>query len=174
MLQEKDKQIPIGAIATFQRGIPSPVVYETLGVPQPKISYWVRTKLIRPSIRQGRQGKFERYEPATSLWSFEDFLELKLIVDLREKRLSLQRIRKVLAWLRARGYSLNVIDLLTDGEYFYHRENNRNDSDVVEILEHAGKYVLIEWADLVRYCQQVFRQKSVPIENLTVAEDVED
>lgn len=163
MLREEDKRTPIRAIPTFQRGIPSPVIYETLGISQPKLSYWMKTDLLRPSIRQGRQGKFEGDEPATSLWNFEDFLELKTIIDLREKGLSLQRIRKVLDWLRARGYSLNAVDLLTDGKNFYYRENDRNDSDIVEVLEHTGQYVLIEWADLVRYCQQVFAQKSVPI-----------
>jgi hypothetical protein len=158
---DRGKNRKIRGVPTYPGGIPSPVIYETLGISQPQLTYWIQTNVVKPFIRLGRQGRLENGEPATALWGFQDFLELKTVVALRDHGLSLFRIRKVLRWLRVRGYSPIDVDYITDGHTFFIR--NQLTEETIEVLGETGQYVLLEWSDVVKYCQHVWRQKSVPV-----------
>lgn len=59
-----------------------------------QLEHWAATGIVRPSIRAGA-GKGSRRE-----YSFQDLVALKLAKRLRDEGISLQKIRKSLAWLR--------------------------------------------------------------------------
>lgn len=155
--------IPKSVPATNQRGIPSTVIYQTLGIPQPTLSYWIRTGLISPSIRIGKRGRFSRNEWGTTLLSYNDFLELKTIVSLRDKGLSVRRIRKVLEELRKRNYSLDDLDYITDGKGFFIRLPDTREG-IVDILSNGSQLFLFEWGEIVRFCQETFESNSIDVE----------
>lgn len=153
-------RIPKSVPATNQRGIPSTVIYKTIGIPQPTLSYWIRTGLISPSIRIGKRGRFSRNEWGTTLLSYNDFLELKTIVSLRDKGLSVSRVRKVLDYLRNRKYALDEVDYVTDGKSFFIRLPESGDG-VMDILSSENQLVLFKWGEIVRFCQETFKSKSI-------------
>lgn len=64
------------------------------GVSARQLEHWAATGIVRPSIRAGA-GKGSRRE-----YSFQDLVALKLAKRLRDEGISLQKIRKSLAWLR--------------------------------------------------------------------------
>jgi DNA-binding transcriptional MerR regulator len=64
------------------------------GVSGRQLEHWATTGIVRPSIRAGA-GKGSRRE-----YSFKDLVALKVAKRLRDEGISLQKIRKSLAWLR--------------------------------------------------------------------------
>jgi DNA-binding transcriptional MerR regulator len=81
-----------------KKGYSPTLASKIVGVNYNTILYWVRTRLVRASIR---------YE------SFQDLLELKFIQSLREKGASTRRIRKALAILR-KNIKKDVADFFID------------------------------------------------------------
>jgi DNA-binding transcriptional MerR regulator len=79
-----------------------------LGINYNTILYWVRTKLVRASVR------YESRQWTPVLFSFDDLLELKFIQSLREKGAPTRRIRKALNFLRKEMRSLPLADLYLD------------------------------------------------------------
>jgi len=65
-----------------------------VGVTQRELDYWAKTDLIKPSIKDanGRQTK--------RLYSIGDFMRLATMKNLRSRGLSLQKIRKVVDYLK--------------------------------------------------------------------------
>ena len=79
-----------------------------LGINYNTILYWVRTKLVRASVR------YESKQWTPVLFSFNDLLELKFIQSLREKGAPTRRIRKALNFLRKRGKGMPPADFYLD------------------------------------------------------------
>src|SRR5207245_1639931 len=79
-----------------------------LGINYNTILYWVRTKLVRASVR------YESKQWTPVLFSFNDLLELKFIQSLREKGAPTRRIRKALLFLRKQAKSMPLTDLYLD------------------------------------------------------------
>ncbi len=138
------------------RGIPSKVIYN-LGISQPKLSYWIKIGLVSPSIRKGKKGDSIT---STALWSFSDLLKIKTIWHLREKRLSLQRMRKVVEWLEDNDCSIDSTELVTDGNNVF----ARLDGSVIEILEKTGQYLILDWSNIVSLCKRIFDDNFVNID----------
>lgn len=86
----------------------------TFGIPVSSLHYWDRTGLLKPSVRPaaGRGSK--------RLYSFRDVVQLVVVSNLREMKVSLQRIRGCLRFLRRSFPELEAplaeLALLTDGE----------------------------------------------------------
>lgn len=134
-------------------GIPSRIIYD-LDVSPSLLSYWVKTGLVNPSIRKGKQGN---PKTSTSLWSFNDLLEIQTIIYLRKHGLSMQKVRKVLKWIRDNDYPLNARNIVTDGQNVL----VNLDYKVVEILNEKDQYVLLEWSDMVKSCLNIYRKNAV-------------
>ena len=62
---------------------PTNLVRKLTGVTLNQLKYWVRINLVSP----GRDGKF-------SFYSFKDIVKLRVLVSLRKKGLSLQKVRE--------------------------------------------------------------------------------
>jgi predicted RNase H-like HicB family nuclease len=59
-----------------------------------QLEHWDRSGIVKPSVKAGA-GKGTRRE-----YSFQDLVGLKVAKRLRDEGISLQKIRKALAWLR--------------------------------------------------------------------------
>ena len=61
----------------------------------PQLNYWDKTGLVKPSI-QAAVGK-----GIPRLYSFTDIVQIKTVVKLKDQGISLQKIRKCIAYLKA-------------------------------------------------------------------------
>ena len=92
-------------------------VVDLTGVSGRQVDYWTTTGVVRPSV-QSAAGKGSRRE-----FSFKDLVALKVAKRLRDEGISLQKIRKALAFLRKHFPDLKQplaeLRFLTDGETVY-------------------------------------------------------
>jgi uncharacterized protein (DUF433 family) len=92
-------------------------VCQLLGLTPRQVDYWDRTKLIKPSITPAfGSGSARRY-------SFTDLVRLKTVCELRRNSVSLQMIRKALAYLGDRYPDLTppiaqLRLLAVDGQFY--------------------------------------------------------
>src|SRR5580704_3069003 len=86
-------QLP-GISEPAQEGFRGPQVCAVVGITYRQLDYWARTGLLRPSIADARgSGTQRRY-------SYTDLLELKVIKQLLDAGISLQRARRAVECLR--------------------------------------------------------------------------
>ncbi len=102
----------------------SKMVSRIVGVSLRQIQYWDERGFIRPSVKlaEGRGTK--------RLYSFSDLVRLKVIKDLTDYGLSLQKIRRCLSYLRRsfpdRPQPLTSLRYLTDGEKLFVLTSDKN------------------------------------------------
>lgn len=75
-------------------GFRGPQVCSIVGITYRQLDYWARTGLLRPSIADARGSGTQR------LYSYTDVLELKVIKQLLDAGISLQRARRAVECLR--------------------------------------------------------------------------
>jgi DNA-binding transcriptional MerR regulator len=98
-------------------GYGSRFIATTFGIPVSALHYWDRTGLVKPSVRPaaGRGSK--------RLFGFRDLTQLLVVWRLRDMGVSLQRIRKCLAFLQKHAPELEAPfaekSLVTDGETIF-------------------------------------------------------
>lgn len=78
-----------------QTGFRGPQVCSLVGITYRQLDYWARTGLLRPSIADARGSGTQR------LYAYTDVLELKVIKQLLDAGISLQRARRAVECLRA-------------------------------------------------------------------------
>jgi len=82
------------AVAQSDDGYRGPQVCTLIGITYRQLDYWARTGLLRPSIADARgSGTQRRY-------SYHDVLELKVIKQLLDAGISLQRARRAVECIR--------------------------------------------------------------------------
>jgi DNA-binding transcriptional MerR regulator len=91
-------------------------------VAEQRLTDWERTGFLRASIPAKRRGVSRRY-------TFRDLVALRVVADLRAAGISLQMLRKVVAYLRSRdGLSATEVltrtNLVTDGDRVYEVDGN--------------------------------------------------
>lgn len=102
----------------------SKMVSRIVGVSLRQIQYWDEQGFIRPSVKlaEGRGTK--------RLYSFSDLVQLKVVKDLTDYGLSLQRIRRCLSYLKRSfpetGRPLSSLRYLTDGEKLFVLTSDKN------------------------------------------------
>jgi len=114
-------------------GFRGPQVCALVGITYRQLDYWARTGLLRPSIADARgSGTQRRY-------SYTDVVELKVIKQLLDAGISLQRARRAVECLRgglgAGLASANLVLVGTDSVLA------RSDGEVVDLLK-GGQGVL--------------------------------
>jgi uncharacterized protein (DUF433 family) len=86
-----------------------------------RIRYWDETELVQPSIRR-RHGRM-----VLRLYGFQDLVELLAVAAmLRSPGVSLQHVRKVVAYLHQRGYAAPLREVryaVAGGEVFFMDED---------------------------------------------------
>src|SRR5579862_5662740 len=75
-------------------GFRGPQVCALIGITYRQLDYWARTGLLRPSIADARGSGTQR------LYSYTDVVELKVIKQLLDAGISLQRARRAVECLR--------------------------------------------------------------------------
>ena len=139
-----------------ERVIPSRVIYNILNVSQPLLSQWIQKGIVAPSIRRGRQGDIRT---CGALWSFYDVLDIKTIKGLRRVGLSMQKVRKVIEWLRENSYALHSANLATNGENVW----INLDDMTVEIVKVTDQIILWDWRTIVEECISILENRGVDV-----------
>jgi DNA-binding transcriptional MerR regulator len=105
-------------------GFDSKTVSRIIGVSLRQIQYWDERGFIRPSVRLA-EGRGTR-----RLYSYADLVQLKVVKDLQEHGLSLQKIHRCLHYLRRyfpeTSGSLGSLRYLTDGDKLFVLTNDKN------------------------------------------------
>lgn len=94
-------------------GYRGPQVCKIVGISYRQLDYWARTGLATPSVQEAQGSGSQR------LYSFEDLVELKLIRNLLDAGVSLQRVRDAITYLRDLGQDLSGVTLVSDGHSIY-------------------------------------------------------
>jgi len=76
------------------QGYRVPEVCKVVGISYRQLDYWARTGLVTPSIREAGGSGTQR------LYSFQDLIELRVIKQLLDTGVSLQKIRQAVEFLR--------------------------------------------------------------------------
>lgn len=116
-----------------QTGFRGPQVCSLVGITYRQLDYWARTGLLRPSIADARGSGTQR------LYAYTDVVELKVIKQLLDAGISLQRARRAVECLReGLGADLAAANLVLVGpdSVLAH-----SDGEVVDLLK-GGQGVL--------------------------------
>lgn len=101
-----------------------------VGVSLRQIQYWDEQGFLRPSVRAAGRG-------SKRLYSFSDLINLKVVKDLSNHGLSLQRIRRCLNHLRRyfpeKMHPLNSLKYLTDGDKLFVLTNDRD--KIIDVMD---------------------------------------
>ena len=76
-------------------GYRGPQACKIVGITYRQLDYWTRTKLVAPSINPAAGSGTQR------LYSFNDLLQLKIIKNLLDAGMSLQKVREALDYARS-------------------------------------------------------------------------
>ncbi|MGZ8566869.1 MAG: MerR family transcriptional regulator [Actinomycetota bacterium] len=96
-----------------EQGFRVPEVQRIVGITYRQLDYWARTDLVVPSVRDASGSGTQR------LYSFQDLVTLRVIKNLIDAGVSLQRIRKAVEHLRSMDRPLAAVTLMSDGEGVY-------------------------------------------------------
>lgn len=102
----------MGATAT-EAGFRGPQVCKVVGITYRQLDYWARTGLVTPSVQPAQGSGSQR------LYSFEDLVDLKLIKNLLDAGISLQRVREAIDYLHATGQDPTGVTIASDGTSVY-------------------------------------------------------
>jgi len=112
----------------MKQGYTGPQVCNIVGISYRQLDHWTTTKLIKSSLRNIKGSGHHR------LYSFEDLLKIKIINNLRDAGMSLQKIRIALNSLQKilnTGASYSDITVVSDGQSIY---ASKNENDFIDIL----------------------------------------
>lgn len=96
-----------------EAGFRGPQVCKIVGISYRQLDYWARTGLAMPSVQAAQGSGTQR------LYAFEDLVELKVIKNLLDAGVSLQRVREAIEYLRNLGHDLAGVTLVSDGHSIY-------------------------------------------------------
>jgi DNA-binding transcriptional MerR regulator len=91
-------------------GFRGPQVCKIVGITYRQLDYWARTDLLRPSLTDASgSGSQRRY-------SYQDIVELKVVKQLLDAGVNLQKARTAIDTLRQAGEDLATANLVLSGE----------------------------------------------------------
>lgn len=139
------------------------------GVSGRQVDYWATEKVVRPSIKDAA-GKGTRRE-----YSFKDLVALKVAKRLRNEGISLQKIRKSLAWLRKHFPNLKQplaeLRFLTDGETVFVLD--RDPQKILDTLK-GGQFVFyLALGEIIEALQGELKKLATPKEERVMVEGEE-
>ena len=135
----------------------SPTIASKLvGVNYNTILYWVRTGLVRASVR------YESKQWTPVLFSFSDLLELKFIQSLRDKGAPTRRIRKALSFLRRTLKKHDFMDLYLDVTNDDIHVYTGTDG-IVSAVKNQGQLLLINVSMLRNEIEEKARKQKIKI-----------
>lgn len=151
------REIPLPGLADDLVGYRGPAVCKVTGVSYRQLDYWTTTGLVTPSVRSAEGSGSQR------LYSFEDVLQLKVIKQLLDTGVSLQRIRQAIEFVRERGLSMKNLTLLSDGTSVYAVDDQR---EIVDLIQRGQGVFAIAldplYADLEAEVAELPAERAVP------------
>src|SRR5438093_13262063 len=96
-----------------ERGFRVPEVCRLVGITYRQLDYWARTGLVTPSIRDARGSGTQRE------YSFQDLVTLKVIKQLLDTGVALQKVRKAVRYLGDIDQPAAGATLFSDGKSVY-------------------------------------------------------
>ena len=96
-----------------EQGFAAPEVCKIVQITYRQLDYWARTELVTPSIRDASGSWTQR------LYSFQDLVTLRVIKNLLDTGVSLQRVRVAVEHLRDMEEPLTGVTLMSDGDGVY-------------------------------------------------------
>jgi DNA-binding transcriptional MerR regulator len=96
-----------------EQGFAAPEVCKIVQITYRQLDYWARTELVTPSIRDASGSGTQR------LYSFQDLVTLRVIKNLLDTGVSLQRVRVAVEHLRDMEEPLAGVTLMSDGDGVY-------------------------------------------------------
>ncbi len=119
------RDIPLPGLEDGPIGYRGPAVCKIVGISYRQLDYWTTTGLVTPSVRDADGSGSQR------LYSFEDIVQLRIIKNLLDTGVSLQRIRTAIEFVRERGLDLRHVTLLSDGKTVYALDDQREIIDLI-------------------------------------------
>jgi DNA-binding transcriptional MerR regulator len=96
-----------------EQGFAAPEVCKIVQITYRQLDYWARTELVTPSVRDASGSGTQR------LYSFQDLVTLRVIKNLLDTGVSLQRVRVAVEHLRDMEEPLTGVTLMSDGDGVY-------------------------------------------------------
>lgn len=135
------------------------------GVSARQLEHWAATGVVRPSVKAA-VGKGSRRE-----YSFKDLVALKLAKRLRDEGISLQKIRKSLAWLRRHfpdvAAPLAELRFLTNGVDLFVLD--RDPKKILDTLKNGQLLIALALGELIEELQGELKQFAIPKEDKILA-----
>jgi DNA-binding transcriptional MerR regulator len=126
-----------------ERGFRVPEVCRIVGISYRQLDYWARTGLVTPSIRDAHGSGTQRE------YSFQDLVTLKVIKQLLDTGVALQKVRKAVEYLSEIDQSASGATLFSDGKSVYQAHSPEA---VVDLLRKGQGVFAIAvdkvWSDL--------------------------
>ena len=134
------------------------------GVSARQLEHWATTGIVRPSIRSGA-GKGSRRE-----YSFKDLVALKVARWLRDEGISLQKIRKSLAWLRRHfpevSAPLAELRFLTNGVNLFVLD--QDPQKILDTLKNGQLVIALALGELIEDLRGDLKKLALPKEEKVV------
>jgi DNA-binding transcriptional MerR regulator len=96
-----------------EQGYRVPEVCKIVGISYRQLDYWARTELVTPSVRDASGSGTQR------LYSFQDLVTLRVIKNLLDTGVSLQRVRRAVEHLQSMERPIAGVTLMSDGKGVY-------------------------------------------------------
>ncbi|HVB06208.1 MAG TPA: MerR family transcriptional regulator [Acidimicrobiales bacterium] len=106
-------------------GFHAPQVCKIVGISYRQLDYWARTGLLRPSLVDAKGSGSQR------IYDYRDVLELKVVKQLLDGGVNLQKARKAIACLRDSGEDLTTANLVLAAE---DSVLLRNGEEIIDLL----------------------------------------
>jgi DNA-binding transcriptional MerR regulator len=137
------------------------MVMNLLGLSRMQLSHWDKTGVVKPTV--GATGKGTRRG-----YTFQDLIQLRVAKQLREDGISLQKIRKALAWLR-KHYSkvkapLAELRLVTDGETLFVVDLEQDREKIIDTLKKGQTLFSVALGELIAELQGEVKKLAAPKE----------
>jgi DNA-binding transcriptional MerR regulator len=137
------------------------------GISKMQLEHWDRSGIVKPSVKAGA-GKGTRRE-----YSFQDLVALKVSKRLREEGISLQKIRKALAWLRKNfpdvRQPLAELRFVTDGLNLFVLD--RDPEKILDVLR-GGQFVFsLALGEIIEGLQGELKKFAAPKEEKVRGQD---
>lgn len=137
---------------------PAIVACEVCEVSPRMLDYWVTTGVIQPSrvFESDYPGRDEKRRRAYHLFDFEQLVQIKIVKDLRDAGVSLQRIRYAIDRLRKEtGNCWQKTWILTDGQRLY--KKMPDPQQAVSLMKNEGGQYVFSIIAVPPACEHVRR-----------------
>jgi DNA-binding transcriptional MerR regulator len=112
-------------VPSNDNGFHAPQVCKIVGITYRQLDYWARTGLLRPSLADAKGSGSQR------VYDYRDVLELKVVKQLLDGGVNLQKARRAITCLREAGEDLTTANLVLAAE---DSVLLRNGEEIIDLL----------------------------------------